>query len=166
MLMGILEAELIHHDGSTTTSHQVLAVWPPLPLVDVPAGAPHGIAEESVAAGTGLWMDPDGAAVGLRRIAEVIFPAKNGSKKRLIHRIDDALPVGDARVLAHGLRLLGNDGAHDGGLEPSDVIAAAEMLAHLLHDMYPSPSSKQRAVDNALQRQDSSGSREASTGAG
>lgn len=153
MVMGTLESEQTHQDGSLEVHHQVLAVWPPLPLVDVPLGAPPEIAEDAEGVGACLWMDPDGSAVRLRRIAEVLFPKEHKSRVNLHQRIEAAATDEEAATLAHGIRVLGNTGAHDGEVKFSDVIAGAEMLSHLLHRIYPPlPSiSGRRAVDAARQ---------------
>lgn len=153
MVMGTFEAEQTDQDGSFEVRHQVLAVWPALPLVDVPEGVPCEIAEEAEDAGACLWIDPGGSAVRLRRMAELLFPKEAGSRTPLATRIEKSATEAEATTLAHAIRVLGNDAAHDRRLQISTVIEGAEILSHLLHRIYPPPpsNSRQRVVDAARQ---------------
>ena len=139
--------------GDMEIWYAVRAVWPPLPLIDVPNGVPSHIAEDAATAGACLWMDPDATATRLRRITEALFPSD--TRAALSNRIRNSPTENDEKTLAHGLRVLGNEGTHERGLDAHVVIEGAEILSHLLYERFPPATSRPNRLRTAQRWHDS-----------
>lgn len=128
------------------------AVYPALPMIEVPSGAPDNVKKELGKAFALYWADQGACGSRVRTTIEKVLtdrgiPTKRPNKKdptkdvhltldSRIHEFVKANPQhGTLNDLLHAVRMLGNDGTH-ADLDAKEVLDALAVTEHLLDKIY------------------------------
>jgi hypothetical protein len=153
-VLGDYSSDIIDASYNTETSYTIRDVYPPIALINIPAGATEPI-KRALQRSFGLyWRDPQSCATTLRTAIEGIADAvghparQNGRFVNLGTRLKRMKATHPELVgAAEAIKDVGNVGAHGDAVDQTKLLVALELLEIELRQLFnDDPARRQELV--------------------